>query len=101
MSPFFRTIPLCVLLAVAAGLAAPPSQAQTARAHLAQARDGMRQPLAGMSRQQGFRDRPEPYEYRGTGRAGPEKVARMKALAEAGRGLATYISRYAHDDFER
>ncbi len=48
-----------------------------------------------------FRDRPEPYEYRSTGRAGPEKVARMKALAEAGRGLATYISRYAHDDFER
>ena len=48
-----------------------------------------------------FHNRDEPYEYRSTGRAGPEKVARMKALAEAGRGLATYISRYAHDDFER
>ena len=48
-----------------------------------------------------FRNRDEPYEYRSTGRAGPEKVARMKRLAEAGRGLGTYISRYAHDDYER
>lgn len=48
-----------------------------------------------------FRNRPEPYEYRSTGRAGPEKVARMKALAEAGQGLSTYISRHAHDDYER
>jgi len=48
-----------------------------------------------------FHDRSEPYEYSSIGRAGPEKVARMKALAEAGRGLSTYISRYARDDYER
>lgn len=48
-----------------------------------------------------FRNRDAPYEYSSTGRAGPEKVARMKALAVAGRGLSTYISRHAHDDYER
>ena len=48
-----------------------------------------------------LRNRDEPYEYRSTGRAGPRKVARMKALAESGAGLSTYISRYAHDDYER
>jgi len=48
-----------------------------------------------------FRDRDRPYEYSSTGRAGPRKVARMKTLAAAGRGLSTYISRYARDDYER
>ncbi|HEY9252979.1 MAG TPA: hypothetical protein VIP30_00415 [Stenotrophomonas sp.] len=48
-----------------------------------------------------FRNRAEPYQYSSKGRAGPEKVARMKALAEAGEGLSTYISQYAHDDYER
>ena len=48
-----------------------------------------------------FRNNETPYEYSSKGRAGPEKVARMKALAEAGRGLSTYISRHAHDDYER
>ena len=48
-----------------------------------------------------FRNRDQPYEYSSTGRAGPRKVARMKALAEAGKGLSAYISRYAHDDYER
>ena len=48
-----------------------------------------------------FRNRAEPYRYSSKGRAGPEKVARMKALAEAGEGLSTYISQYAHDDYER
>jgi len=48
-----------------------------------------------------FRNRDEPYEYRSTGRAGPQKVARMKRLAEAGQGLSTYISQHAHDDYER
>ncbi|HYG05248.1 MAG TPA: hypothetical protein VD865_02425 [Stenotrophomonas sp.] len=43
----------------------------------------------------------EIYEYSSVGRAGPEKVARLKALAEAGEGLSTYISQYAHDDYER
>ena len=48
-----------------------------------------------------FRNREAPYEYSSKGRAGPRKVARMKALAEAGEGLSTYISQYAHDDYER
>ena len=43
----------------------------------------------------------EKYEYSSVGRAGPKKVARMKQLAEAGEGLSTYISQYAHDDYER
>jgi len=43
----------------------------------------------------------EKYEYSSTGRAGPDKVARMKQLAEAGEGLSTYISQHAHDDYER
>lgn len=41
------------------------------------------------------------YEYRGSGRAGAANVARMKALARAGRGLASFISRHAHDLYER
>ena len=48
-----------------------------------------------------FRDSERIYEYRSTGRAGPVKVARMKALAQAGKGLTTYITQYAHDDYER
>jgi hypothetical protein len=48
-----------------------------------------------------FVDRDEPYAYSSKGRAGPRRVARMKALAEAGKGLATYISRHAHDLYER
>ena len=48
-----------------------------------------------------FANSDEPYEYRSTGLAGPGKVARMKALAEAGEGLSTFISREAHDLYER
>ncbi len=48
-----------------------------------------------------FRNREHPYEYSSLGRAGPRKVARMRQLAEAGKGLSTYISQYAHDDYER
>jgi hypothetical protein len=48
-----------------------------------------------------FRESDKIYQYSSKGRAGPEKVARMKALAEAGEGLSTYISQYAHDDYER
>lgn len=48
-----------------------------------------------------FRNRAEPYLYSSKGRAGPEKVARMKVLAEAGQGLSTFISQHAHDDYER
>ncbi|MEJ1097507.1 MULTISPECIES: hypothetical protein [unclassified Pseudoxanthomonas] len=33
--------------------------------------------------------------------AGATHVARMKRLAEAGRGLSTYISRHVHDRYER
>jgi hypothetical protein len=47
-----------------------------------------------------FTTRDEPYEYSSVGRAGPAKVRRMKALAGAGRGLGTYISRHAYDDYE-
>ena len=43
----------------------------------------------------------EPYEYSSKGRAGPERVARMKALAVAGEGLSTFISREVHDLYER
>lgn len=57
MSLFFRITPLFLLLTVAAGLAAPPSQAQTAHARLAQARDGARQPPTGTPQQRRFRDR--------------------------------------------
>jgi len=32
--------------------------------------------------------------------AGATHVARMKRLAEAGRGLSTYISRHVHDRYE-
>jgi len=38
------------------------------------------------------------YTYRATGRA---RVETMKALAEAGRGLSTFISRYVRDEYER
>ena len=48
-----------------------------------------------------FRHGAVPYQYSSKGRAGPEKVARMKALAEAGEGLSTFISQHAHDDYER
>ena len=33
--------------------------------------------------------------------AGAEAIARMQALARAGRGLATYINRHAHDAYAR
>jgi len=33
--------------------------------------------------------------------AGATHVARMKRLAEAGKGLSTYISRHVHDRYER
>jgi hypothetical protein len=40
------------------------------------------------------------YEY--TDKApGPEHVANMQQLARAGRGLATYVSRFVHDDYAR
>ncbi|HVI59473.1 MAG TPA: hypothetical protein VM619_11485 [Luteimonas sp.] len=48
-----------------------------------------------------FANRDEPYEYSSKGLAGPQRVARMKALAEAGKGLSTFISRHAHDLYER
>lgn len=48
-----------------------------------------------------FANREQPYRYSSTGRAGPAKVARMKALAKDGRGLSTFISRHAHDLYER
>ena len=48
-----------------------------------------------------FVNRDAPYEYSSKGRAGPQRVARMKALAEAGQGLSTFISRHAHDLYER
>jgi hypothetical protein len=38
------------------------------------------------------------YDYT-YGSAGRARVETMKALAEAGRGLATFISRYAHDAY--
>ncbi|TWI69671.1 hypothetical protein IP91_00744 [Pseudoduganella lurida] len=38
------------------------------------------------------------YTYAATGRA---RVETMKALAEAGRGLSTFISRYVRDDYAR
>ncbi|MBB3219318.1 hypothetical protein [Pseudoduganella umbonata] len=38
------------------------------------------------------------YTYRATGRA---RVETMKALAEAGRGLSTFIARYVRDEYER
>jgi hypothetical protein len=34
-------------------------------------------------------------------RAGVHHVERMKELAKAGRGLATYISQHAHDLYDR
>ena len=40
------------------------------------------------------------YEY--TDKAtGPEHVANMQQLARAGRGLATYVSRFVHDAYAR
>ena len=40
------------------------------------------------------------YEY--TDKAtGPKHVANMQQLARAGRGLATYVSRFVHDDYAR
>ena len=40
------------------------------------------------------------YEY--TSKAtGPGHVANMQQLARAGRGLATYVSRFVHDDYAR
>ncbi|WP_305805011.1 hypothetical protein [Stenotrophomonas sp. YIM B06876] len=48
-----------------------------------------------------FRNREQAYEYSSLGRAGTRKVACMKQLAAAGKGLSTYISQHAHDDYER
>jgi hypothetical protein len=42
-----------------------------------------------------FRGEQEPYRY-SYARAGKEHIERMKALAIAGRGLATYISQNVH-----
>ncbi len=38
------------------------------------------------------------YTYASTGRA---RVETMKALAEAGRGLSTFIARYVREDYAR
>lgn len=38
------------------------------------------------------------YTYRSAGRA---QVERMKALAESGQGLSTFISRHVRDAYER
>ncbi|MEW6707680.1 MAG: hypothetical protein AB1430_22780 [Pseudomonadota bacterium] len=38
------------------------------------------------------------YSYRSAGR---ERVEHMKALAEAGRGLSTFIARHVRNDYER
>lgn len=38
------------------------------------------------------------YSYRSAGKA---KVEKMKALAREGQGLATYISRYVKDAYEK
>jgi hypothetical protein len=38
------------------------------------------------------------YEYTDK-TTGPEHVANMQKLARAGRGLATYVSRFVHDDY--
>ncbi len=38
------------------------------------------------------------YTYRATGR---DRVEKMKALAGAGRGLATFIARHVRDEYER
>ena len=40
------------------------------------------------------------YEYNAQ-KPGPAAVRRMKALAERGRGLATYISRFVRDSYFR
>ncbi|WP_242111899.1 hypothetical protein [Luteimonas aquatica] len=47
-----------------------------------------------------FRDADRLYEYSHAS-AGRAKVERMKRLAEAGRGLSTYISQHASDDYVR
>lgn len=40
------------------------------------------------------------YEYTDAA-TGREHVANMQQLARAGRGLATYVSRFVHDDYAR
>jgi hypothetical protein len=40
------------------------------------------------------------YEYNATS-PGREHVQNMQLLAQAGEGLATYISRFVHEDFAR
>jgi hypothetical protein len=46
-----------------------------------------------------FRGDKPPYRYSYKS-AGKRHVDRMKALAAAGRGLSTYISRHVHDRYE-
>jgi len=41
-------------------------------------------------------------EYRYTdATTGAEHVRNMQMLAQAGQGLASYVSKFVHDDFER
>ncbi|SEI65695.1 hypothetical protein [Frateuria terrea] len=40
------------------------------------------------------------YRY-SAARAGAEHVRNMQILAQAGEGLATYISKFVHDDYDR
>lgn len=42
----------------------------------------------------------EDYRYSAAS-AGTEHVRNMQVLAEAGEGLASYISKFVHDDYER
>lgn len=47
-----------------------------------------------------FRDSDRVYVYSHAS-AGAVRVARMKRLAQAGKGLSTYISRHVHDRYEK
>ena len=42
----------------------------------------------------------EPYTY-SAANAGAEHVRNMQILARGGEGLATYISKFVHDDYDR
>ena len=46
-----------------------------------------------------FKDHPRIYHY-GPAKPGRTHVDRMKPLARAGRGLATYINKYVRDNYE-
>jgi hypothetical protein len=47
-----------------------------------------------------FRNSDQVYVYSHAS-AGATHVARMKRLAQAGKGLSTYISRHVHDRYEK